>query len=84
MELVGHSLTYLLTLCATQRFRLEKKQEQLLAEEEDTAITILKMQNKSQVFAAPGVISIFWSIYRTSLDDKLEKNRLRSNLLSPL
>lgn len=42
------------------------------------------MQNKSQVSTVPGISSIFWVIYRTSLDDKLEKNRLRSNLLSPL
>lgn len=42
------------------------------------------MQNRRQFFTVPGISSIFWVAYSTSLDDRLEKNKLRSNLLSPL
>lgn len=58
--------------------------ELLLSEEEDAVITLLKMQNRSQFFTVPGISSILWVVYGTSSDNRLEKNKLRSDLLSPL
>jgi len=56
----------------------------LLAEEEDAANTLSKMQNRSQFFTVPAVSSIFRVAHGTHLHDRLEKNKLRSTLFSPL